>query len=126
MSATAAKLGSRALGWQVTFTLGTAAVVSLVPRFLLLRGDVANDATRGLLAAVAFGAVFRNLRATNFAHLPSGPGGIGFLVASMSFVLVFVVVIGLQALAMFLRGVLVLGGREELLPDRLRYSGGEG
>lgn len=44
--------------------------------------------------AVAFGAVFRNLRATNFSHLPSGPGGIGYLVASMSFVLVFV---GLQA-----------------------------
>lgn len=40
--------------------------------------------------AVAFGAVFRNLRATNFSHLPSGPGGIGYLVASMTFVLVFV------------------------------------
>ena len=62
MSATAAKLGSRALGWQVTFTLGTAAVVSLVPRFLLLRGDVANDATRGLLAAVAFGGVVAVIR----------------------------------------------------------------
>ncbi len=40
-----------------------------------------------------FGANFRNLRATNFAQLPSGPGGIAFLVAAMSFVLAF---IGLQ------------------------------
>lgn len=44
--------------------------------------------------ALEFGAVFRDLRATSFAHLPSGPGGIGYLVASMA--LVFVVV-ALQA-----------------------------
>ena len=53
-------------------------------------------------------------------------GGLPGLYVLKSFVMVFVVVIGLQALAMFLRGVLVLAGREELLPDRLRYSGGEG
>ncbi|HMQ93994.1 MAG TPA: TRAP transporter small permease subunit [Amaricoccus sp.] len=53
-------------------------------------------------------------------------GGLPGLYILKSFVLVFVAVIGLQALAMFLRGVLVLAGSEELLPDRLRYSGGEG
>jgi signal transduction histidine kinase len=63
MSATAAKLSSRVLGWQMLFTIGTAAVVSLVPRFLLLKGEVATDATRGLLASIALGgtvAVVRN------------------------------------------------------------------
>lgn len=38
--------------------------------------------------ALDFGAHFRNLRATNFAHLPSGPGGIGFLIAALGYVLV--------------------------------------
>lgn len=44
--------------------------------------------------ALDFGASFRNLQATNFAHLPSGPGGIGFLVAAMGYV---ILVLALQA-----------------------------
>jgi len=53
-------------------------------------------------------------------------GGLPGLYILKSFILVFVAVIGLQALAMFLRGLLVLAGQEELLPNGLRYSGGEG
>jgi TRAP-type mannitol/chloroaromatic compound transport system permease small subunit len=53
-------------------------------------------------------------------------GGLPGLYVLKSFILVFVGVIGLQALAMFLRGLLVLAGQEDLLPDGLRYSQGEG
>jgi TRAP-type mannitol/chloroaromatic compound transport system permease small subunit len=52
-------------------------------------------------------------------------GGLPGLFVLKSFILVFAAVIGLQALAMFLRGVLVLGGREDLLPPELRYQDGE-
>lgn len=48
-------------------------------------------------------------------------GGMPGLFVLKSFLLVFVAVVGLQALAMFLRGVLVLAGREALLPEGLRY-----
>ncbi len=48
-------------------------------------------------------------------------GGLPGLFVLKSFLMVFVVVIGLQAIAMFLRGVLVLAGREDLLPASLRY-----
>jgi TRAP-type mannitol/chloroaromatic compound transport system permease small subunit len=50
-------------------------------------------------------------------------GGLPGLFVLKSFILVFVVVVGLQAVAMFLRGVLVLAGREDLLPPSLRYAG---
>jgi TRAP-type mannitol/chloroaromatic compound transport system permease small subunit len=50
-------------------------------------------------------------------------GGLPGLFVLKSFILVFVVVVGLQAVAMFLRGVLVLAGREDLLPTSLRYAG---
>jgi TRAP-type mannitol/chloroaromatic compound transport system permease small subunit len=55
--------------------------------------------------------------------LESSPnfGGLPGLFLLKSFVLVFAAVIGLQALAIFLRGVLVLSGREGLLPPELRY-----
>lgn len=42
-------------------------------------------ATIGWLA-MDFSAEFRDLKATNFAHLPSGPGGIAFLVAALALV----------------------------------------
>ncbi len=48
-------------------------------------------------------------------------GGLPGLFILKSFILVFVAVVGLQALAMFLRGVLVLAGREDLLPPAMRY-----
>ncbi len=58
--------------------------------------------------------------------LESSPnfGGLPGLFVLKSFILIFAVVIGLQALAVFLRGVLVLAGREELLPENLRYIEG--
>ncbi len=49
-------------------------------------------------------------------------GGLPGLYVLKSFLLVFAAVVGLQALAMFLRGVLVLAGREALLPPDLRYQ----
>jgi TRAP-type mannitol/chloroaromatic compound transport system permease small subunit len=49
-------------------------------------------------------------------------GGMPGLYILKSFLLVFAAVIALQALAMFLRGVLVLAGREELLPEAMRYE----
>lgn len=51
----------------------------------------------------------------NYGGLP------GFYILK-SFLLVFVVTVGLQALAIFLRGVLVLAHREDLLPQKLRYE----
>ena len=49
-------------------------------------------------------------------------GGLPGLYVLKSFLLVFAAVVGLQAVAMFLRGALVLAGRESLLPPELRYQ----
>lgn len=49
-------------------------------------------------------------------------GGLNGFYILKSFLLVFVVVVGLQALAIFLRGILVLAGREDLLPQNHRYD----
>jgi hypothetical protein len=61
----------------------------------LVAGYVFAFLTALAVAAMAldFGANFRNLRATNFSHLPSGPGGIGFLVASMGYVILQVLIL---------------------------------
>lgn len=48
-------------------------------------------------------------------------GGLPGLYILKSFLLVFAAVIALQALAMFLRGILVLADREALLPEDLRF-----
>lgn len=50
-------------------------------------------------------------------------GGLEGYFILKSFILVFAAVVALQAFAMFLRGVLVLAGREDMLPARLRYDG---
>ncbi len=50
------------------------------------------------------------------------PGGLRGYFILKSFILVFAAVIALQGVAMALRSVLVLAGREELLPERLRYE----
>lgn len=52
-------------------------------------------------------------------------GGMPGLYVLKSFLLVFAAVIALQALALFLRGVLVLAGEEHRLPTALRYRTGE-
>ncbi|EKE44873.1 tripartite AtP-independent periplasmic transporter subunit DctQ [Oceaniovalibus guishaninsula JLT2003] len=53
----------------------------------------------------------------------SNVGGMPGLFVLKSFVLVFAVLVGLQGVAMALRSILVLGGRQDLLPVRLRYEG---
>lgn len=52
-------------------------------------------------------------------------GGLKGLYILKSFVLAFVVVVGLQAVAMALRSVLILGGREDLVPPVFRYPADE-
>jgi TRAP-type mannitol/chloroaromatic compound transport system permease small subunit len=49
-------------------------------------------------------------------------GGLPALYVLKSFLLVFVAVVGLQTLAVVGRGILVLAGREHLLPPDLRYA----
>jgi TRAP-type mannitol/chloroaromatic compound transport system permease small subunit len=49
------------------------------------------------------------------------PGGMPGLFILKSFILAFVVLVGLQGIAMALRSVLVLRGHEGLLPDAYRY-----
>ncbi|MFC0279429.1 TRAP transporter small permease subunit [Falsigemmobacter intermedius] len=49
-------------------------------------------------------------------------GGMPGLYILKSFILVFVVVVSLQGIAMAARSILVLAGREDLLPPHLRYK----
>lgn len=49
-------------------------------------------------------------------------GGMPGLFILKSFILVFAVLVGLQGLAWACRSILVLAGREQLLPARLRYA----
>ena len=51
----------------------------------------------------------------------ANPGGMPGLYILKAFILVFVVLVALQGIAMLLRSVLVLAGREELLPVPFRY-----
>ena len=52
----------------------------------------------------------------------SNIGGMPGLFALKSFVIVFAILVGLQGIAMGLRSILVLSGREDLLPADLRYG----
>jgi TRAP-type mannitol/chloroaromatic compound transport system permease small subunit len=60
-------------------------------------------------------------RSWSLAEGSANYGGMPGLFVLKSFLLVFAAVIGLQALAMALRSVLVLAGREALLPPGQRY-----
>jgi TRAP-type mannitol/chloroaromatic compound transport system permease small subunit len=72
-----------------------------------------------VLAIFAWPYVARSWRiaegSPNFGGLP------GFYILK-SFLLVFVAVVGLQALAMIGRAILTLAGREDFLPAHLRYQ----
>lgn len=48
-------------------------------------------------------------------------GGMPGLFVLKSFIIVFAVLVGLQGLAWAFRSILVLAGREEMLPEHLRY-----
>lgn len=52
----------------------------------------------------------------------SNVGGMPGLFVLKSFILVFTVLVGLQGLAMLARSILVLSGREAMLPQELRYQ----
>ncbi len=49
-------------------------------------------------------------------------GGMPGLFVLKSFILLFCLLVGLQGIAWAFRAILVLAGREEMLPERLRYS----
>ncbi|MFA7505675.1 MAG: TRAP transporter small permease subunit [Burkholderiaceae bacterium] len=52
----------------------------------------------------------------------ANPGGMPGLYILKTFILVFVVLVALQGLSMLCRSILVLTGRQELLPARFRYQ----
>jgi TRAP-type mannitol/chloroaromatic compound transport system permease small subunit len=52
----------------------------------------------------------------------SNPGGMPGLYILKTFILVFILLVGLQGLAMAFRSILVLAGRQELLPPQYRYQ----
>ena len=54
----------------------------------------------------------------------ANPGGMPGLFVLKIFILAFVVLVGLQGIAMLARSILVLAGREDLLPAQFRYAQG--
>ncbi len=60
-------------------------------------------------------------RSWRFHESSMNVGGLPGLFIVKTFILIFAVVILLQGIAMVLRSILVLNGREELLPADLRY-----
>lgn len=61
------------------------------------------------------------VRSWRLHEASSNVGGMSGLYILKSFILVFAAVIALQGIAMVLRSILVLRGREDLLPRKLRY-----
>jgi TRAP-type mannitol/chloroaromatic compound transport system permease small subunit len=61
------------------------------------------------------------VRSWRYAEGSTNIGGMPGLYVLKSFVLVFAALLALQGVAMALRAVLVLAGKEDLLPQRLRY-----
>ncbi len=61
-------------------------------------------------------------RSWRFLEGSSNFGGMPGLYILKSFILVFAFVVAIQALALFLRGLLVVLGKEELLPEIYRYQ----
>ena len=62
------------------------------------------------------------LRSWSYYEGSGNIGGMPGLFVLKSFIIVFCALVGLQGLAMASRSILVLGGREDLLPDDLRYG----
>jgi TRAP-type mannitol/chloroaromatic compound transport system permease small subunit len=60
-------------------------------------------------------------RSWKFLEPSANPGGMPGLYVLKSFILVFVVLVGLQGLAMLARSLLVLRGQEHLIPEPFRY-----
>jgi len=62
-------------------------------------------------------------RSWRLLEASANPGGMPGLFVLKSFITAFIVLVSLQGLAMIGRSVLVLAGREALLPERFRYGG---
>jgi TRAP-type mannitol/chloroaromatic compound transport system permease small subunit len=62
-------------------------------------------------------------RSWNLREASANPGGMPGLFVLKSFLLIFVVLVALQGLSMASRSLLVLKGRDDLLPLRFRYPG---
>jgi TRAP-type mannitol/chloroaromatic compound transport system permease small subunit len=63
-------------------------------------------------------------RSWNLLEASSNPGGMPGLYILKTFILVFIALVFLQGLAMASRSILVLAGREHLLPSQYRYQQG--
>lgn len=62
-------------------------------------------------------------RSWSYMEGSANVGGMPGLFILKTFIIAFAVLVALQGLAMALRSILVLAGREELVPPRLRYPG---
>lgn len=60
-------------------------------------------------------------RSWQYAEGSSNVGGMPALYVLKSFIIVFAVLVALQGVSMALRSILVLAGRQDMLPPRLRY-----
>lgn len=65
-------------------------------------------------------------RSWGFYEASANIGGMPGLFLLKTFILVFAVLVGLQGLAIGARSILVLSGKEELLPTHLRYEAERG
>lgn len=61
-------------------------------------------------------------RSIRLMEASANPGGAQGLFVVKSFILVFAVLVALQGVAMLIRSVLILGGREDLVPEDFRYK----
>ncbi len=61
-------------------------------------------------------------RSVGLLEASANPGGMPGLFVLKSFILVFAVVIALQGVAMAIRSILIIAGREDLIPDDYRYK----
>ena len=61
-------------------------------------------------------------RSWSYGEGSANVGGMPGLYVLKTFILVFAALIALQGLAMILRSILMLAGREDLVPERIRYT----
>lgn len=61
-------------------------------------------------------------RSIGLMEASANPGGMQGLWVLKSFILVFAVVIGLQGIAMAIRSILIIAGREDLVPGDYKYN----
>jgi TRAP-type mannitol/chloroaromatic compound transport system permease small subunit len=61
-------------------------------------------------------------RSIGLLEASANPGGMPGLFVLKSFILVFAVVIALQGVAMAIRSILIIAGREDLIPADYRYK----